>query len=69
MGENVQELITIAELRARKGKMTQAELAQVLGTTQTTVSQWEKDIYSISTPYLVKLCRYFGVSSNKILGI
>ena len=66
MVENVHEIITIAELRAKRGKMTQSQLADVLGTSQTTVSMWEKDIYTISTPYLVKLCRFCGVSANSI---
>ena len=61
--------ITIAELRAKKGKMTQAQLAAVLGTSQTSVSLWESDINTISTPYLVKLCRFFGVSADRLLGI
>lgn len=69
MVENLQEIITIAELRAKKGKMSQSQLADALGTSQTTVSMWEKDITSMSTPYLVKLCRYFGVSADKLLGI
>ena len=61
-------MLTIAELRARKGKMSQRQLAQELGTTQTSVSMWEKDISTISTPYLIKLCRYFGVSADELLG-
>ena len=69
MSNNEQKLVTIAELRAKRKKMSQTELAEALGTTQTTVSMWEKDINSISTPYLVKLCRYFGVSADDILGI
>lgn len=69
MEEALEEIITIAELRARKGKMSQADLAKALGTSQTSVSAWEKDIWTISTPYLVKVCRYFGVPSTKILGV
>lgn len=69
MEKNEHEVVTIAELRARKGKMSQEQLAIALGTTQTTVSMWEKDIMCISTPYLVKLCRFFGVPSSKLLGI
>lgn len=66
---NNHDIITIAELRAKMGKMTQVQLAEELGTSQTSVSMWENDIYTISTPYLVKLCRYFGVSSDRLLGI
>lgn len=62
-------MVTIAELRARNGKMSQKQLADELGTTQTSVSLWEKDIDSISSGYLKKLCLYFNVSSDDILGI
>ena len=63
------DMVTIAELRARNGKMSQKQLADELGTTQTSVSLWEKDIDSISSGYLKKLCLYFNVSSDDILGI
>lgn len=62
-------MVTIAELRARKGKMSQKDLAIIIGTTQTSISLWEKDISKISAPYLIKLCKYFGVSSDDLLGL
>ena len=62
------EIVTIAELRARKGKISQSDLAEAIGTTQTTVSNWEKDIMTISTHNLCKVCRYFGVTSSNLLG-
>jgi len=62
-------MVTIAELRARNGKMSQKELAEKIGTTQTSISLWEKDIDSISSTYLKKLCLYFNVSSDELLGI
>lgn len=62
-------MITIAELRARNGKMSQKELADEIGTTQTSISLWEKDISTISSKYLTKICIYFGVSSDDLLGL
>lgn len=62
-------MTTIAELRARHGKMSQKELAKKIGTSQTSISLWEKDIDTISTPFLIKVCRYFGVSADDILGL
>lgn len=61
--------VTIAELRARRGKMSQQQLADALGTSQTSISLWEHDIFTCSTPYLVKICNYFGVSSDSLLGL
>lgn len=62
-------MITIAELRARNDKMTQRELADELGVHQETVSRWEKDISRITSIHLVKLCLFFDVSADDILGI
>lgn len=61
--------MTIAELRARKNKMSQRELAKELNTTQTSVSRWEKDPLSMNAESLVKVCLYFKVSSDDILGL
>lgn len=62
-------MITIEELRAKHGKMSQRELASILGTTQTSVSNWEKDPLSMSAKSIVSVCKYFNVSSDDILGI
>ncbi|RKD26714.1 transcriptional regulator [Ammoniphilus oxalaticus] len=62
-------MLTIAELRARNGKMSQKELAEKIGTSQTTVSAWEKDIEVISSRHLKRLCLFFNVSADELLGI
>jgi len=62
-------MITIAELRARNNKMTQQQLANELGVHQETVSRWEKDISRINSIHLKKLCLFFNVSADDLLGI
>lgn len=62
-------MVGIAELRARKGKMSQRELAEKIGTTQTSISNWEKNPLSINAENIVKMAIFFGVSSDEILGI
>lgn len=62
-------MITIAELRARHNKMTQQQLANELGVHQETVSRWEKDISRINSIHLKKLCLFFNVSADDLLGI
>lgn len=62
-------LITIAELRAKNGKMSQRTLAREIDTTQTSISNWEKDPLSMNAENIVKLCLYFNVTSDEILGI
>lgn len=62
-------MVGIAELRARKGKMSQRELAEKLGTTQTSISNWEKDPLSMNASNIIKMAMFFDVSSDDILGI
>lgn len=62
-------MVTIAELRARKGKMSQRELAENLGVTQTSISNWEKDPMSMSAESIVKVALFFQVSSDELLGL
>lgn len=62
-------MITIAELRARNNKMTQGQLAKEMGVHQETVSRWEKDISRINSIHLKKLCLFFNVSADDLLGI
>ena len=61
-------MITIAELRARHNKMSQQKLADEIGVSVDSVRRWEKNIYCISAENLVKLCRYFNVSADELLG-
>lgn len=62
-------MVTIAELRAKHGKMSQRELAKELGVTQTSISNWEKDQTKIGGEHLIKLAKLFEVSSDDILGL
>lgn len=61
-------MITIAELRARHNKMSQQKLADEIGVSVDSVRRWEKNIYSISAENLVKLCKFFNVSADELLG-
>ena len=60
--------ITIAEIRARNGKMTQREFGDSVGVTPQTVNSWEKDIYRISAKNLMKICEIYNVSTSDLLG-
>lgn len=62
-------MITIAELRARYNKISQKELSEAIGVSQTTISVWEKDITAISSKNLKSLCLFFNVSADELLGI
>lgn len=61
-------MITIAELRARHDKMSQQKLADEIDVGVDSVRRWERNIYTISAENLVKLCKYFNVSADELLG-
>lgn len=62
-------MTNIAELRARKGKMSQAELAKELGTDQASISRWESNPLSMSSKNLIRVAMFFKVSIDELLGI
>ena len=62
-------MVTIAELRARNGKMSQKELAEKLKTSQTTISMWEKNPLSMGSKGIIAVCKFFKVSADDLLGI
>lgn len=58
----------IKELREEK-QMTQTQLAEVLNTTQKSISKYELEHIDISTEMLINLCKFFNVTSDYILGL
>lgn len=64
-----QPIITIAELRARHNKMTQSQLAELVGVRAQTINAWEKDITSIKAQHLLKLCEVLETTASDLLGV
>ncbi len=58
----------LKELRAEKG-ITQAALANEIGVTQKAIDFWEKAINEPKASYIIALSKYFGVTSDYLLGI
>jgi transcriptional regulator with XRE-family HTH domain len=58
----------IRDLREDHDK-TQQEIAKILGTSQTMYARYERGANELPLRHLVKLCRYYGVSADYILGI
>ena len=67
--EGVLFMVNIAELRARSNKMSQRELAEEMGVTQSQISRWEKDPLTMSSVNLVKVALFFGVTTDELLGV
>ncbi|MCI3861210.1 helix-turn-helix transcriptional regulator [Lactococcus garvieae] len=62
-------MLTIAELRAKHGKMSQKELAKNLNVTQSAISNWEKDQLGVDGRRLIDIAKFFKVSTDDLLGI
>lgn len=58
----------IRELRKSRG-MNQNSLSCQVGVSQQTISKIERDMNAVSMELLVKLARFFGVTTDYILGL
>lgn len=57
------------QILRQKSDKTQAEIAQVLQTTQQYYGKYELGKRPLPTAHLVKLCEYYHVSADYILGL
>jgi transcriptional regulator with XRE-family HTH domain len=60
--------IRLKELRTEKG-LTQKDLARILQTTDDSIFSWEKGRSQPSIDTLRKMCIYFDVSADYLLGL
>ncbi|SKC82863.1 helix-turn-helix domain-containing protein [Maledivibacter halophilus] len=49
--------------------LTQVQVAKVLGTSQQIYSRYELGIRELPIKHLIKLCKYYGVSADYVLGL
>ncbi len=49
--------------------MTQAEVAEAIGTTASTLANWEQGAYRPNVDTLRALCRLYGCSADYLLGL
>ena len=56
------------DLREDRDK-TQREIAQVLGTSQTMYARYERGASELPIRHLIRLAKFYGVSSDYILGL
>ena len=57
----------IRDLREDHDK-TQQEIAEILGTSQTMYARYERGANELPIRHLLKLCDYYGVSADYVLG-
>lgn len=58
----------IRDLRNDKD-MTQAQIADVLGTTKNQVEKYERGEQEMNIKHLITLCKFYHVSADYILGL
>ena len=58
----------IRYLRLEK-ELTQPEVAKALQVSNCIVSKWENDLMEPKLTYLVRMCKFFDVSADYLLGI
>lgn len=58
----------IAQVRRQRG-MTQTEVAQLMGVTQTVVSEYEKGTVRLHVERIVQLSKLLNVSADELLGL
>ena len=58
----------LTELRTEKG-LSQAQLANLIGSSSSIVCYWETNRSEPTAPYLVKLAQFFDVSVDYLLGM
>ena len=61
-------MLVLKELR-KQNNLTQAQLAQAIGTNQKTVTRWENGLSEPTAFYLAKLAVFFQVSADLLLGL
>lgn len=49
--------------------LTQREIADLLGTSQTMYARYERGANELPIRHLVTLCRFYGVSADTVLGL
>ena len=65
---NLYYIKKIRDLREDNDK-TQAEIAKILGTSQTMYARYERGANELPVHHLITLCKYYKVSADYILGI
>ena len=58
----------ISELRRERG-ISQPQLAAAIGVSKGVISFWENGVNEPKASYIVALCKFFGVSSDYLLGL
>lgn len=69
LGDAMEEYIKrIRDLR-EDNDLTQTTIAQLLGTSQTMYARYERGANEIPVRHIIKLCKFYNVSADYLLGL
>lgn len=58
----------LCEIR-RRNNLSQKKVAELLNIPQQQYSRYENGIYDIPVRYVITLCKFYGISSDWLLGL
>jgi len=60
--------IRLKELR-KESNISQKELAKIIGTTNSSICDWECGRSEPNVDYIIKICKYFEIHSDYLIGL
>lgn len=64
----MERYITILRNLREDHDLTQQQIAEVLGTSQTMVARYERGANELPIRHLITLCKYYNISADEVLG-
>ncbi|MBO4395218.1 MAG: helix-turn-helix transcriptional regulator [Eubacterium sp.] len=68
MAENNSYIRIIRDIR-EDHDLSQQDVAEILGTSQTMYSRYERGASELPIRHLIRLAEYYGVSTDRLLGL
>ena len=68
-GSKVKSFTDIIRGLREDNDLTQAQVAQILGTSQTMYARYERGANEMPIRHLITLCNFYNVSADQLLGI
>jgi len=64
----VQQLLVILRGLREDNDLTQAQIAEILGTSQTMYARYERGANEIPLRHIITLCKFYNISADELLG-
>lgn len=64
----MQQLLVILRGLREDNDLTQAQIAEILGTSQTMYARYERGANEIPLRHIITLCKFYNISADELLG-